>query len=813
MFQERNPFAFLVDAARTGLNNVQQQAGTRLNLQQQQSFAAQQNALDREQTTQRDSQSFANDLTRKAIDLQNEEITRVQGILAGIDPEVNKGLFEKGQAYLTKLQQPIQGEGQAALSSLYRDNDLVAQLGRASVSTAQEREDTQQEIAYNRELNAMTLQNQLGQNTQITLADMQRAHELTMQGNDKAAREELARLDAKLNLEAGATANAYQMARDERLFQQQMTFDQVAAERDRLDKEKERIQTYIETGQSPEFITKYIDSLMFSSGLSADGKAELEALRGVTNEEVREQFVGQLQLANAERADELARLKQNPEVRQAELDKLQQDIRAGEVAIELAQKQVLIAGQEIVLNDIATDEQKAGNAYNSYLRERQKVLDGTFDVKEAKNYVKDLMEGGNIAGLEELKLALGDPDSPFAALVIGVTEEELDNAIEIADELRNLESVNRGYLEQELAHNTRMLGMAEDRASLDYQSQRLSTLAALGTLYGPEEIEQAIADNPTLSTVFSPADIAAAKSNAAVNKTILQDEMNGKKIARSMDRIQKFYSGTPADPAAAEASLAAELQGLVELGELDPSQVDGIVSMFKQGWSNTQTAFNGEMAMLTLQGELVKANTQDAIASAALRYKQATATGSGGGRDFGDYMDAVGVQEDIIKTKLSAVEQDAKIAGCLNEMGALLSEGQCANYGFLINSLQDDLSNLSTSFAREAGLPVGLEEQIRLDFQAARGGDADAAARIEEYQNIYPAGFVENVLGMPYNDPADIPVVAGVLDNQGLSASSQTPDPNAPTEPLLGEENIPWWQRLTDPFSPPIYGAPNNGGR
>ena len=812
MFQERNPFAFLVDAARTGLQNNQQQLGNRLNLQQQQSFAAQQNALDREQTSQRDSQSFANDLTKKAIDLQNEEITRVQGILAGVDPEANKELFQKGQAYLTKLQQPVQGEGQAALSSLYRDNDLVAQLGRASVSTAQEREDTQQEVAYNRELNAMTLQNQLGQNTQITLADMQRAHELTMQGNDKAAREELAKLDAKLNLEAGSTANAYQMARDERLFQQQMTFDQVAAERDRLDKEKERIQTYIETGQSPEFITKYIDSLMSSSGLSADGKAELKALRGVTNEEVREQFVGQLQLANAERADELARLKQNPDVRQAELDKLQQDIRAGEVAIQLAEKNVTIAGQEIVLNDIATDEQKAGNAYNNYLRERQKVLDGTFDVKEAKTYVKDLMEGGNVAGLEELKLALSDPDSPFAPLVIGVTEEELNNAIEIADELRNLESVNRGYLQQELAHNTKMLGMAEDKASLDYQSQRLNTLAALGTLYGPEEIEQAIADDPTLSTVFGSADIAAAKSNAAVNETILRDEMNGKKIVRSMDRIQKFYAGTPADPVAAEASLAAELQGLVELGELDPSQVDGIVSMFKQGWSNTQTAFDGEMAMLTLQGELVKANTQDAIASAALRYKQAAASGSGG-RDFGDYMDAVGVQEDIIKTKLSAVEQDAKIAGCLNEMGALLSEGQCANYGIMISSLQDDLSSLSTSFAREAGLPVGLEDQIRLDFQAARGGDAEAAGRIEEYQNIYPAGFVENVLGMPYNDPADIPVVAGVLDSQGLSASSQTRDPNAPTEPLTGEEDVPFWQRLTDPFSPPIYRAPNSGGR
>lgn len=125
---------------------------------------------------------------------------------------------------------------------------------------------------------------------------------------------------------------------------------------------------------------------------------------------------------------------------------------------------------------------------------------------------------------------------------------------------------------------------------------------------------------------LSETQVQAAQSRATIRVAIEQDTVNGPKIQRTLDRLATEYSGKRAegeDIAATEAGLRAALQDLVELGSINPEEVEGLVALYKQSWSDAGTALDVELANTRAHTLALQAQAENYRADAAARRAQA----------------------------------------------------------------------------------------------------------------------------------------------------------------------------------------------
>lgn len=485
------------------------------------------------------------------------------------------------------------------------------------------RERGYQESLLQSERDFILTRDENGQQHEVRLAELRTLADLRLQAaqhesdlerdrlNNEAA-SELTRLAHELGMSEKAVEAAYQQAQT-RLEQGLLAEREVAAREGALDS----------TALSS-LTDRANDRLAVMRDVTADPSVRQQAFEEY--KQLIEQnpewarrfaFTEGAGVAALEARDSLAR-----QARMTELDNIVKSGEATDLEIEKAREelgllrtQVRIAGQTVQMNELVMDGQRLKNETDEFNLETSRWKQGVTVSMTSQDYIQRAMELGNSAAIQALIDEYNNPGTNphLRPLLEGVTLRELNNALGKAVEVENIEGRKRAYAEAEIDQAFRDLERGDLQGQLDLVER-------VSMLYTPEEIE----NDATLQQMVREGKITQSQFNAMQTRSsfralLEQETVNGPKISRANDRLVQYASKRVEgeDIAVAEAGLRSTLEELVELGAMNPEDVEGIVALYKQGWSDAGTVFDQDEAYMAAQTALLGAQTNKYRADSA----------------------------------------------------------------------------------------------------------------------------------------------------------------------------------------------------
>lgn len=487
--------------------------------------------------------------------------------------------------------------------------------------------------------------------------------------------------------------------------------------------------------------------------------------------------------------------------------------------LNIMKNDVKIGDQQIQVNALTMD-------YQTLVNRRYELETYNWEVNSAQDYVKKAIDSGSYESINSLIVAKTDPTAEGVTdaqrkAVENVSLSELERARDTAVKVNNVNSYSYKVAYETLQNQSRTL----QYGNITAKTQLINTVAQNMT---PEQIAN-IENDPVIRSLMADGrlnanDIEAMKSLATTRGLIEQETINAPQVQRYSQLLTTTHliapdTSNPTAVANAEASLRGTLDKLVQLNAMDANSVEGIVSAYKNAWSQGNDQFAMQMA-------LTQAQVGQMNAAASLSRAQASGAGKSGG--YGgltpnQYFDGFNAMTDDMQTALNQKYKSCFVGGngdALNlNSGAKTPEGiDCKNYNIEQGQLNQTRINFYANYY-DGYLP-GLSDKQKFDqwtnqrspqlynFALSQGATEEAAKSYAVDQLEYEGQqFVAGVLNqVPLNTyPSYNPDLPNTTYNmmpiqpsfaapetlrQGYYLPGVTPPPNPQTAPNPKESNI-----------------------
>lgn len=488
--------------------------------------------------------------------------------------------------------------------------------------------------------------------------ELQNLYQIKRDEGNQAFERRLQELAQQNNIDIETLRNEFQTARDQNLFEQELTYGEQATLNKQL---SDAISGYGEKGDdlNRNLLERFANDETLPAYMRNSARAALQADVSAQNAA----YMGDLRV-------------QIEEGKQAELntDLLEQALQLGELDIT-------IAGQTIAMNGLEIQGQELVNARTAFENEALQFETGADYVSRAVT----LGMPERIQTLIDVKNS-GDVNDPLWSYVENASLAELNEALDTAIQAKDLAGRERSVAlaEAQRAGAAAFAGQLVDVAGL---------VESMASAYSPEELDGLTQNGGSLARLIAAGaidqnDVDAMKRKSSLYRVVEMDEVNGPRMAVLQDRLNQWADPTkfpnvddPESLRVAQDGLRTTLNNMVELGYMELSEVEGLVEVYTNAWRNADDAT--ELALAEARAQLNVLNSQEAL-------NRARAVDAAEGEPLVDTA-WINANRELIETTIGLINDKARLSGCLDDAGAVLNVESCANFQL---QLDEQFNNL-----------------------------------------------------------------------------------------------------------------------
>lgn len=602
---------------------------------------------------------------------------------------------------------------------------FVTRLERQTAQAGRSYQERLEDRLANRDFSFQRLLNKDQQDANITLAEMQMAHDVRMQQGEQAFQAHLASLAREHDVNLVDLQAGYEEARDARLFEQELAAGERTAA---WDQARAASEAYSKGDPWGEGVLR--DMAANSRMPSSIREFARTALEGDVTAQ-RDAYVAQLEEAAAKSRAAASNAEDRTEAEQRILEA--QAVEA-EALAEIAGINITVAGQDVILNNLRiTGAQLA--------EQRERFEQRAYQIDSVTEYVKEAIELGLPSRLEELRQAVQNQDtsSPLWHLAQNASVAELDQAIEVAQRTRQLSN-------REMEFANEQIDQAIDDMYVNGAIQTTELMNSLAEAYDPDTLETLGETNPKIKALMeqgllSQADLDAAAGRARTYEALRKNEVNGPRIEMLTSTLNQYgdparFPTTEEEWNRSSTGLRNTLNELVKLGYMDEGEVDGLVALYQAGWRTGADSHEMDMA-------LAQANLNVLRSQSALNAARAAGEGATGGLDT----EYVAAYRQVLTASIDGIMEEARSQGCLTEDGQFINEGDCAQYPARVRLETNKLIDLGnavqgqqnpfSSDSPQVSTPDGFEHMPMLGEIARLQTRINANAATDEERAAY----------------------------------------------------------------------------
>lgn len=580
------------------------------------------------------------------------------------------------------------------ITSLYR------RTGRAQIARTEQREE--EVMRLDAELQTAIQRAGIDAQTagQIKVEDLQRAHDLMMLGKETEAQQLLMALDNSYQLQQGSMQALYDDMLANNAFERALTLDEQVRQETRL---TDALTAFTNDPGNP-VARGILGSIARDTRLPQWMQtAASDALNVDTG------VAGAAWVARQEQI--LAEAKAGADIAPLEVERAQQ-------MVDLGKQELVIGGQRIALGQLELTGES--------MRQAQEIFENNmFKITSANEYVDNAIALGMPEHIYALVQAKDDPTHPLYAIAQQLTDGQIQQAGEMAQDAHNIVGRQNKLLDAQISEALSAIGT-------DAIVRTHQLVSSIASTYEPSEIMGLATSDQRIKTLMdagllTESDLKAAVAQANFRKSLEQDQINGQRVEMAMSQLDTYGNPenflTPGDGYeeswnTATAGLRAVLNDLVGMGYMQADQVDGLVSSFQAGWQNGANSYEMDKALNDAQIAAYRAQ-------AALN--NANATGGGGDGD-------VPMDEAQIRalTAMHSANLDRIREGNPNcfdpESGVPMGGDECAaakaEYDLAGSNFDDFISSVM-GYLPSAGDIASMPQDRLLGYAASIAGKSD----------------------------------------------------------------------------------------